>query len=231
MIPVGILQAGNNPKYTFLSYSGNVQLASGVNSATANNVSIGTASVDRIVVVTTSFRSGAYNQNTKVTSVTCGGTSMTPIVTPYGTLTNSNIWYLLVPTGSTANFVVTLETISGDNRAGYVSFATISGYQSGTPAIINSNSVGSKLQTVLENDIVITNQVCSVPSSGYTYSTSNLDLNVKYNANLQTASDGRYGVHLVAGKVIGAADAGSIRVTTSYIAFGSNEMFMYAIWR
>lgn len=116
-----------------LSYIGRLQ--SGAQSPiTFTNADIGTAASDRLVVVLVT-----YGGNTSsLSSVTIGGTTATPNVTQNGSGWNGvGIHSLVVPSGTTANIVVTTGGgIAQDVLNCYV--YTITGLVSTTPTGVNS---------------------------------------------------------------------------------------------
>jgi len=75
------------------------------NTATFSSVNIGTASSGRIVVVGVGNDSSDFTPNAAVKSVTIGGISATLAATTTGN--GAGIWYANVPTGTTANIVLT----------------------------------------------------------------------------------------------------------------------------
>lgn len=228
MIPVGILSSIGVPAFTYLSDVNNAQLASGVNTHTVNGRSIGTASTDRIVIVSTSFASGVFTQSSQVTGVTCNGNAMTPIRTPSSRVADTNLWYLVVPSGTTADFIVTLESVSGDKRAGVIGFGNIKNVSSSTPTIIDGNASANESYTLLSGDTVVAAQTARVPGGGYIFNTSGVDITVHTNdATALFDSTETVGVFSSGSNMT----AGSTQLISASMGVASHSSFVYAIWR
>lgn len=91
------------------TYLGNAETNSLTNTFTFTNFAIGSAASDRIIVVCAGARSG--NSQIAFSSVTIGGNAATKAVDEIATEENFNaiagIFYLAVPSGTTATIVVT----------------------------------------------------------------------------------------------------------------------------
>lgn len=99
------------------TYIGNATNENDLTTYTFSGQSIGTAAADRIVVVGVHHNSGG---DIDISSVTIGGNAATAIVTAKDLATNTTtaaLYALLVPTGTTADIVVTLSA-AGAVRAG-----------------------------------------------------------------------------------------------------------------
>lgn len=103
-------------------YTGGAGSTSNLGTYTFNTVAIGTASTGRLVVATASTNAGYYP-----TTCTINGTAMTKAST--GNL-SSALFYAVLSTGTTANFVVTMNTTAGQcNLRTY----SVTNYTSTTP--------------------------------------------------------------------------------------------------
>lgn len=90
------------PSYVF---TGSVSSASDLTAYTFTGRNIGPASASRLVVVTAMLRSTSSNS---FSGITVGGIALTPIIAQNAAQTNVGIYAGLVPTGTTADVVVTM---------------------------------------------------------------------------------------------------------------------------
>lgn len=117
-----------SPTVTYLSFQSSTSNAS---QYTFNSVAIGNAAADRLVVVSPGASSTQH-----VTAVTIGGVSATAHTDTSGGDPSCEIWSATVPTGTTAQIVVTLS--GSANRMG-MGVWTITDLNSATP--IDSDKV------------------------------------------------------------------------------------------
>ena len=121
-----------------VTYNATAQGQASSGSHTYSNVSIGTASADRIVVI-----SLAYASATGSVSVSVGGNSATLITREtMGVSSWVALFYVAIPTGTTANVVVSGTSATGWSRIGSYSIygaggVVDSGEASTNPATIN----------------------------------------------------------------------------------------------
>lgn len=98
--------AGGSSTPLSLTYQGSVTTTSASTTFTYTSAPIGTAASNRLVVVVVGNRWGAGSNTLNVNSVVIGGVSATrQVVTTSPTIVS--IWSAVVPTGTTANVVVT----------------------------------------------------------------------------------------------------------------------------
>jgi hypothetical protein len=102
---------------------------------TFNGRAIGTASSDRIVVVCAMINARS-TEPYSVSGVTINGSAATLAVNS-SLGRNSAIFYLLVPTGTTANIVVTLSGSGTPGRC-VAGIFTVKGYTNATPEVVGS---------------------------------------------------------------------------------------------
>jgi hypothetical protein len=124
-----------------LSYIGTTNSTASADTYTMNTVSIGTASSDRLVVAVVTA-TGVGNRT--LTSITCGGVAMTEHLEVSSDLVELVVASLLVPSGTTANFVTTWN----DNKANLsLHVYTLKNYDSATPTDTDSVGAGTNLTT------------------------------------------------------------------------------------
>jgi hypothetical protein len=102
---------------------------------TFNGRAIGTASSDRIVVVCAMINARSVEPY-GISGVTIDGSAATLAVSS-SLGKNSAIFYLLVPTGTTANIVVTLSGSGTPGRC-VAGIFTVKGYTNATPEVVGS---------------------------------------------------------------------------------------------
>jgi hypothetical protein len=128
--------------YTYIGYAeGN---ASNSSSETFSTVGIGTAAADRLVVVGIGATGNAGGNRT-ITSITCNAVGMN-LVASSANPRCAAIGYLIVPTGTTANFVVNYSGSTGIYES--LAVATLTNYQSSTPHDTDTGAQGSGLTDV-----------------------------------------------------------------------------------
>lgn len=93
-----------------LTYRGHYESATDATSYTSTASALGTASSDRVVIV--ALASGTSGANANFSAVTVGGVSATRIVntTGGGSTRLLEMWFALVPSGSTGDIVVTASS-------------------------------------------------------------------------------------------------------------------------
>lgn len=230
MIPLGILATGGGiPAFSILSSDNNVQLAAGVTTYNVTGRSIGAAASDRIIIVNTAFATGAFAGNLAVTGATCNGVAMTPIKTPSATENaDSNLWYALVPTGTTANFVFTVNG-STDERAGFVGFSRLTGYSSPIPTVIDTAATANEDVVLLGGDTIVSASAARA-NGNYIFTTSSMEITVGYNSNRIIGTDSHYVVSLLAHKANVSPD--TYRSTpSSILSVATAQQNLYAVWR
>ncbi|HUO50194.1 MAG TPA: fibronectin type III domain-containing protein, partial [Candidatus Paceibacterota bacterium] len=141
-----------NPPIQFLNFAGPP--------VTFSNVNIGTPAANRIVVVGVDNNSG--NNDGGTTAVTIGGVSATKAVTSATGSDYASIWYATVPTGSTANIVVTTGSSGGIENMGIL-VGTITGSSSPTPVASGSHAA---VYDAGDPQIVPTTGTVTVPTGG-----------------------------------------------------------------
>lgn len=120
---------GGGPTLNFIAAT-----SSGTNTTTYtfNNVSIGTASSDRLVVIVAhAGGGGGAGNNASITSLTLGGTSMTKATSLFDANASCDLYYLTVTSGTTATVVATYDKQKGRCTIGVY---TITGLSSTTPS-------------------------------------------------------------------------------------------------
>ena len=110
-----------DPPIQYIGYSSNT--------ATFSNVSIGTASSNRLVVVGVGNNNG--NNNGGIASVMIGGISATEATTSDPGKDRASLWYATVPTGATTTIVVVCNT--GAFELAGILVGDITGASSATP--------------------------------------------------------------------------------------------------
>lgn len=121
-----------------LTYRGHYESATDATSYTSTASTLGAASSDRVVIV--ALASGTSGANANFSTVTVGGVSATRIVnTTGGSATRLlEIWFALVPSGTTGNIVV---TASGTVQRLAMDWWTITGTTQTTYAARNAANV------------------------------------------------------------------------------------------
>lgn len=232
MIPVGILAAGKSaaPVFTYNGVVNNVQVPAGTDTVTLNNQSIGSVSADRIVVVGTSFAGGAFGGNVSVSGVTCNGIAMSRVKTPaVNGVADANIWYLKVPTGTTANFVFTFVG-STDERGGQITFGNMKGQEQDTPYYVNGNAGTSFSATVNVLETAVSFAGASA-DSGIIFTVSSMSAySIHFNAARQVGSSGKYDMAMLASFRNNSA-SGSFVSTPANVSGANDQERLLAIWR
>ena len=139
-----------DPPIQYIDYSSNT--------ATFSNVSIGTASAGRVVVVGVGNSNGANDDG--ILSVTIGGTSATEATSSDPGKDHASLWYATVATGTTTSIVVTCN--SGAFELAGVLVGEITGASPATPTatgIHPSNATADPQAIPLSGSI-------TVPSNG-----------------------------------------------------------------
>lgn len=136
-----------------LTYVTGAASGSNTNQYTFAGLSIGTEAADRLVVVVVSACDDSANAGEAPTGITCNGVAMDIHVSAAGTGANESsvaIATLLVPTGTTATFVVTYP--DNRTRAGIAVF-TLTGYNSATPAATASTTADATTSASLAMNV------------------------------------------------------------------------------
>jgi hypothetical protein len=230
MIPVGMLATDTDAVGSISYYSGlnNNQLEANENSFSLNNQNIGGASFDRMVVVVLNLAAGSFGGTVSITGVTCNGAAMTPIRTPSASTTSDgNIFYLLVPAGSTANFVFTFNNYQS-LRAFQYSVYTVKGYSGAAPAVVNGDANASANYTLVAGDSIISGASARAPTSG-TFNVGSMGLNVDKNNSFQVGSEGQYDIFM--SSRLSNSAGGQTRVTPSNMIEADSQRRFYAVWR
>lgn len=141
--------------------------ASALTNYTFSNVNIGTATATRFVVVCCFGWSGSGSART-VSSVTIGGTAAAAIINP-STQYAGAIYGLAVPSGSTANIVVTYSGAMSD--AGIYVFA-VNNLETASAIGVNNAASSSSSQSfslaTVPNGVVIAHTMGGPAASGFT---------------------------------------------------------------
>ncbi len=155
VVPVAALMAAEVPPSVFaLTWRGHADTEDDHTTYTFTDCAIGSASDDRIVSVAIAM--GAAS-NTKIASVTIGGVSATPrVVEQYTDGRISECWDAVVPSGSTADIVVTHSV--GSNSRISVDWWTITGGQYAGRS--------GQYPNILTSATVITSTAVTVPAGG-----------------------------------------------------------------
>lgn len=196
-----------------LTYQGSAQFAGGA-TQTYTSAPIGTAASDRYVIVAIA---GEDNANTTITSVTCAGNAMTPVVTSNSTRSSVGIYILLVTSGTTANIAV---TFSASKDASFIGVWSATGLSSATAVGTNtqtSNNTSTSLTAVAGGFAVgVAGNYGSGATCAWTGLTEKFDLTQSSTRNGTGASD--------------ATTGSSINVTANYTSAGTAYTMALASW-
>jgi len=124
---------------TFLQYLSNT---AGQSSYTFTSANLGTATSDRVILVCPFGSSGS---NHSINSVTLGGNAMTSVVSVSGVQQPTGIYRISVPSGTTANIVVSFSITT--TRCG-IAMYSLTGYGTVTNYDTASNSTTAASNTV-----------------------------------------------------------------------------------
>jgi hypothetical protein len=166
-----------------VNYITSASLDTNVFTYTFNNISIGTASSDRLVVIGASINAEA-SQTYYISGITINGTSATTAAT---SASGKNCWivYLPISTGITANVVVSLAGTGTPGRCA-IGVYTITGQTSNTPVTVQNNLTGtptaSSSLTYYPGSVAIA-AIFSYTNTPYTFTLSNLTEN--YDATIE----------------------------------------------
>lgn len=164
------------------AYHGIVTSSSNAWTYTFNNVPIGTATSDRLVVLTVQINASPETSY-YISNVTIGGVNATPVAKG---ASDKNCWIVsrLVTTGTTANIVVTLDGSGTPGRCIVMTYS-IKNYTSTTPVLTHENLSGtgsiSQALTYRSGMVAIANATQLTEPTQFTWSglTENADTNVE----------------------------------------------------
>lgn len=134
--------------YSNLAWVQSATLATSTTTYTFSAQPIGTAAADRWVIV------GAIVVSSSITGVTIGGITATQIEYLSSTAPRLGFWAALVPTGTTANIVVTTSTSANGMHIGYWTV----NMSSGVPLSSFSNASGSSTSVSLGAQVLLAGQ-------------------------------------------------------------------------
>lgn len=116
-------------------------------SYTWNNVAIGTASADRLVIIAAFTTRSTTGGARSITSLTIGGVAGTPVTTElqFNTQATINIFYRLVTSGTTLTVVMNLD---GNNFGASIDAYILKGQLSNAPTATNKTSGNNPSMTL-----------------------------------------------------------------------------------
>ena len=197
-----------------LSYNTQVTSTADLTSYTFNNVNIGTASADRIVVVGITINGSSNGFPCTINSVTIGGNAATQIAQVVGaSWATAAIFALAVPSGTTANIVVALNRTAG--RCAVASWAMTGASITPADTLTDTNASADPTGTI---DIPANGAACAAAISATSTTTTWTGLTEK----VDTALEG-FSTHTAANDNFASAQTGRT-ITANFVGAADNAM-------
>lgn len=210
VLVTGAGNAGANGPSTTPTHQACINTSGTVTTFTASN--FGPANSGRVTVVSVNWADTTAAGTAELTSVTVGGVAMARAIRAVGDNQNSNseIWYILNPTGTSGNIVVTSSTVID---AVTISVYSLLGY--GTPTVTGTGT------TTASN--AYTNKTVSLAAGSrrVNVSTSLSNMTNNYSTNCGT---GLWGVHAYNG------NNGNGTLTTTINPTSNTPLIAMATW-
>lgn len=227
MLPGMVSIPGDNspaPTITFKSHQSSLSNVADGGSYTFSAVAIGTATTTRIVACAIKVTNGA-----ELASVTIGGISATKAIRNY----DNGIYYAIVPTGTTADIVISVDLATSNNCSCGV--YTIDGYVDSTHRYGNTNANIASHSSLTKTNVPVFKKSVGIFASGRTSSSGSVTWS-STGTHLTIVEDADNRVETNAARAFGHLtqtnyDTENVDLTITYTVASTDGTMIVAIWR